>query len=134
MEGILIKDEDIVSTSREILEKFIRELHRLTTYVKKLDPDGSHIRTLIVKFFLLYMPQVIQGGFLYASVPPLYGIEEKPATKNKPAQMKYFTEMIDYVKYIQNLFIKSNDLRDEKGKQIPKLEITNSLCRNMDYM
>jgi hypothetical protein len=29
-------DEDIVSTSREILEKFIRELHRLTTYVKMM--------------------------------------------------------------------------------------------------
>ena len=27
-------DSDIVSTSREILEKFIRELHRLTIYVK----------------------------------------------------------------------------------------------------
>ena len=29
-----IDHEDIVSTSREILEKFIRELHRLTIYVK----------------------------------------------------------------------------------------------------
>ena len=29
-------DSDIVSTSREILEKFIRELHRLTTYVNTL--------------------------------------------------------------------------------------------------
>ena len=31
------KDNDIVSTSREILEKFIRELHELTTHVKILD-------------------------------------------------------------------------------------------------
>ena len=30
----IVFDKDIVSTSREILEKFIRELHRLTTYVK----------------------------------------------------------------------------------------------------
>ena len=30
-------DNDIVSTSRENLEKFIRELHRLATYVKILD-------------------------------------------------------------------------------------------------
>ena len=28
-----VMDDDIVSTSREKLEKFIRELHRLTTYV-----------------------------------------------------------------------------------------------------
>ena len=32
----IVFDKDIVSTSREILEKFIRELHRLTTYVKVL--------------------------------------------------------------------------------------------------
>ena len=31
---LYIIDSDIVSSSREILEKFIRELHRLTTYVK----------------------------------------------------------------------------------------------------
>jgi hypothetical protein len=30
-------DEDIVSASREILEKFIRELHELTTYVKMMN-------------------------------------------------------------------------------------------------
>ena len=32
-----VMDDDIVSTSREILEKFIIELHRLTTYVKALE-------------------------------------------------------------------------------------------------
>ena len=31
-------NNDIVSTLREILRKFIRELHRLTTYVKTIDP------------------------------------------------------------------------------------------------
>lgn len=44
-------DEDIVSTSREILEKFIRELRRLTTYVKILPPSLSarSIRLLRVR-------------------------------------------------------------------------------------
>ena len=32
-----VMDDDIVSTSREKLERFIRELHRLTTYVKTLE-------------------------------------------------------------------------------------------------
>ena len=32
-----VMDDDIVSTSREKLEKFIRELHRVTTYVKILE-------------------------------------------------------------------------------------------------
>ena len=33
----LLLDGDIVCSSREILEKFIRELHELTTHVKILD-------------------------------------------------------------------------------------------------
>ena len=95
------------------------------------DPDGAHIRTLLVKFFLLYCPQVIQGGYLYASVPPLYGIQEGTGKKSKT---RYFTEMIDYVKYIQNLFVKNNDLKDGKNKPISKSEVTAILYRNMDYI
>lgn len=96
------------------------------------DPDGAHIRVLLVKFILLYCPEIIKGGYLYAAVPPLYGIETgKVKGKTK---MKYFTEMIDYVKYIQNLFIKSNDLRDSKNKPIPKSETTAIFYRNMDYV
>ena len=82
----------------------------------------------------MYCPAIIEGGFLYSSVPPLYGIEESPGRKGKKPKMKYFTEMIDYVKYLQNLFIKTNDLRDAKGKPLPKSEITAILYRNMDYI
>ena len=52
MERIYYIDFDIVSTSREILEKFIRELHELTTHVKILgsvknyaNPDEITIST-----------------------------------------------------------------------------------------
>ena len=42
-------DSDIVSTSREILEKFIRELHELTTHVKILEmpPELLGISTIL---------------------------------------------------------------------------------------
>lgn len=95
------------------------------------DADGGHIRTLIVKFILLYCPAIIQGGYLYSSVPPLYGIQE---SSGKKAKTRYFTEMIDYVKYLQNLFIKTNDLKDSKNKSMTKSEITAILYRNMDYV
>lgn len=98
------------------------------------DADGSHIRTLLVKFILLYCPQIIQGGFLYSAVPPLYGIVEQPGSKKKKPKMRYFTEMIDYVKYLQNSFIKENDLRDGKNKSLAKSEVTSILYRNMDYI
>ena len=36
------------------------------------DVDGQHIATLIMTLFYRYFPQVIQAGFLYLAMPPLY--------------------------------------------------------------
>lgn len=39
------------------------------------DSDGNHIATLLLTFFYRHMPQLIDGGYLYLSVPPLYRID-----------------------------------------------------------
>lgn len=36
------------------------------------DVDGSHIASLLMAFFYQHMPQLIYGGHLYLSCPPLY--------------------------------------------------------------
>ena len=36
------------------------------------DVDGQHIATLIMTLFFRYFPQVIQDGYLYIAMPPLY--------------------------------------------------------------
>lgn len=91
------------------------------------DPDGNHIKALLLRFFILYMPQLIEAGKVYATVPPLYGIR---LSNNKYVYLK---DRMAYIKYIQKNFSKNNKVTTLDNKDISPKELSNILYINLDY-
>ena len=56
------------------------------------DVDGSHIRTLLLTFFFRYMRPLIDNGYVYAAVPPLYKL-----TRGKTTRVAFSDEERDCV-------------------------------------
>ncbi len=56
------------------------------------DVDGAHIRTLLLTFFFRYMRPMIENGYVYSAVPPLYKL-----TRGKTSRVAYSDEQRDAV-------------------------------------
>ena len=56
------------------------------------DVDGAHIRTLLLTFFFRYMRPLIERGYVYSAVPPLYKL-----TRGKTVRVAYSDEERDRV-------------------------------------
>ena len=56
------------------------------------DVDGSHIRTLLLTFFFRYMRPLIEKGYVYSAVPPLYKL-----TRGKTQKVAYSDDERDKI-------------------------------------
>ena len=68
------------------------------------DVDGAHIRTLLLTFFFRYMRPMIEQGFVYSAVPPLYKLR-----RGKTERVAYSDEERDAV---------SAELRGENNAKV----------------
>ena len=68
------------------------------------DVDGAHIRTLLLTFFFRYMRPMIEHGYVYSAVPPLYKLK-----RGKTERVAYSDEERDRV---------SAELRGESNAKV----------------
>ena len=68
------------------------------------DVDGAHIRTLLLTFFFRYMRPLIENGYVYSAVPPLYKL-----TRGKTVRVAYSDEQRDKI---------SSEMRGENNAKI----------------
>ncbi|HEX6298106.1 MAG TPA: DNA topoisomerase IV subunit B [Burkholderiales bacterium] len=73
------------------------------------DVDGGHIQALLLTFFFMHAPRLVETGHLYVAQPPLYKVEVPSQGKNKPARRLYCLDDDELEEVL-------NQLRKEKVK------------------
>jgi len=91
------------------------------------DLDGLHIRTLLLKMFLVYYVPLVEAGRIYGAVPPLYH-----TIINKKSV--YFPSKHDLIKYTQSKFSIENKVFDINKKHLSGTDLVGILSRNSNYI
>lgn len=86
------------------------------------DVDGSHIRALLLTFFIKYMYPLVKAGYIYICRPPLFGVKyrKQPTVYVKDAEelSKY---IINGIKEKMDIFVDDKQISDIEKERLYEL-------------
>jgi DNA gyrase subunit B len=116
--GVISAEEEAVLTilgigsgNKQNIDKL--KYHKIII-MSDADPDGGHIASLWMTFFLIYAPKLIENGNIYIANPPFYQI-----ILNKKFTLNILNEQY-FQLYKEELALKLFNLLDNSKKELPK--------------
>ena len=67
------------------------------------DVDGDHIRSLLITLFINFFPEIIEKGYLYAALPPLYKAIDKYLYNDKELEEYLKKNKVSHVSRFKGL-------------------------------